>query len=90
MASLLSVCSKLEDHAYDEVVYVPPVVRNAYVSSLVDVDALLAAGTQLLRLKLPRCSNLTNLAPLEALVKLQSLKMTGCEGVSDLAPLTAC
>jgi hypothetical protein len=47
----------------------------------------LAAGTQLLRLSLPSCSSLTNLAPLAAMVYLQSLSMAACSAVSDLAPL---
>ncbi|KAG1667848.1 hypothetical protein FOA52_011036 [Chlamydomonas sp. UWO 241] len=87
MASLLSACSKLEDltlHAYDEAVptYMPP------VSNLVHVDAL-AAGIQLLHLRLPCCSSLLNLAPLRGLVNLQSLDISQCRKVSDLAPLGA-
>jgi hypothetical protein len=86
MASLLSACSKLEDltlHAYDKAAWTPP------VSSLVDVDALLAAGPQLLHLRLPSCTSLTNLAPLRGLVNLQSLDMSWCTKVSDLVSLAA-
>jgi internalin A len=91
LASLLSACSKLEDLtlcAYDEA-YVGTYMWQPPVSSLVDVDALLAAGPQLLHLKLPSCSNLTNLAPLRGLVNLQSLDISSCEKVSDLTPLGA-
>jgi hypothetical protein len=85
MATLLSACSKLVDlalHAYDEGQYMVP------VSSLVDVDALLSVGTQLLHLKLPGCTSLTNLAPLRGLVNLQSLDIRSYK-VSDLTPLGA-
>jgi hypothetical protein len=87
MASLLSACSKLEDlalHAYDGAV--PAYMQRAL--SLVDVDALMAAGPQLLHLRLPWCFSLTDLAPLRGLLNLQSLDIKLC-GVSDLAPLGA-
>jgi hypothetical protein len=56
-------------------------------SKLGDITVL-AAGTQLLRLKLPK-GPLTNLAPLAAMANLQSLDMSWCCRVSDLAPLAA-
>ncbi|KAG1675056.1 hypothetical protein FOA52_002715 [Chlamydomonas sp. UWO 241] len=87
MASLLAACSKLEDlelHAQDELA--PAHIDR--VSLLVGVDAL-AAGTQLLSLRLPMCTSLTNLAPLGALVNLQCLNIGDCYQVSDLGLLEA-
>jgi hypothetical protein len=85
MASLLSACSKLEDlalHAYNKEECRLPVSR------LLDLSALLAAGSQLLHLRLPNCHSLTNLAPLRGLVNLHSLNIRSCK-MSDLAPLGA-
>jgi hypothetical protein len=69
MAGMLSACSKLEDVGMRSSV--------GSTSGLVDISAL-AAGTQLLSLKLPWCFHLTNVAPLAALVNLESLDMSGC------------
>ncbi|KAG1656119.1 hypothetical protein FOA52_007818 [Chlamydomonas sp. UWO 241] len=86
MASLLSVCSKLEDLTLDVHDESKPVYMQQ-VSSLSDVDALAAAGPLLLSLQLPSCSSLANLEPLRALGNLQSLDISHCIKVSDLAPL---
>jgi hypothetical protein len=61
-----------------------PVERERPWLSLVDIAAL-AAGTQLLRLKLHRCHHLTNFAAL-ATLNLQTLDVSWCTAVSDLAP----
>jgi hypothetical protein len=83
MAGVLSACSKLGDleiRAHDE-------AGQGYASIIVDIDVLLAAGTQLLRLHLPLCTRLASLAALSEMVNLQSLDMTSCRSMSDLAPL---
>jgi hypothetical protein len=88
MAGLLAACSKLEDLAMRAFHEADPGGGQS-LSSIVSMDAL-AVGTQLLSLKLPRCSSrLTSLAALGALVNLQSLDMSWCSLVSDLAPLAA-
>jgi Leucine-rich repeat (LRR) protein len=90
MAGLLSACSRLENlamRAYDES---GPMGSVAWQPShLMDIDALLAAGTQLLSLQLPCCSRLPNLSPLASMVNLQTLNISGCDAVSDLASLSA-
>jgi hypothetical protein len=57
-------------------------------SSIVNVDAL-AAGTQLLSLKLPFCTRLTSLTALRGMVNLHSLNIDSCSSVSDLTPLAS-
>ncbi|KAG1655768.1 hypothetical protein FOA52_008475 [Chlamydomonas sp. UWO 241] len=96
MASLLAACSKLQDLAilvrYSHAAKLPQTVEGfSFVrggtSNLADVSAL-ATGTQLLSLRLPSCSNMTNLAPLRALLSLRGLDMSDCEA-SDVVPLGA-
>jgi hypothetical protein len=96
MDSLLSAASKLEDltlNAYEEVMGGSSGRFELRESSLVDVDAFLAAGTQLLHLRLPHLRRLRSLTPLRALVNLQSLDISVTisefSSVSDLAPLAA-
>jgi hypothetical protein len=92
MAGLLSACSNLEAgdlavRAFDEAR--PGTSGGGRTrSSIANVDAL-AAGTQLLSLRLPWCSRLTSLAAIGEMVNLQSLDMRECRAVSDLAPFAA-
>jgi hypothetical protein len=48
---------------------------------------LLAAATKLARLRLSKCENLVDLAPLAGLVALEELTLSGCPMLADLAPL---
>jgi hypothetical protein len=71
---VLSACSKLEElaiRAFDEA----DPGSGESLSRIANVDAL-AAGTQLLSLKLPRCNLLTSLAAIGGMMKLQSLNMS--------------
>ncbi|KAG1673938.1 hypothetical protein FOA52_015693 [Chlamydomonas sp. UWO 241] len=90
MAGVLSACSKLEDlemRAFDEArPGTSGSVRSEGLSKIANMDAL-AAGTQLRRLQLPWCLNLTTLLPLGALMNLQGLNISSCRAVFNLAPL---
>ncbi|KAG1670358.1 hypothetical protein FOA52_000118 [Chlamydomonas sp. UWO 241] len=71
MAVVLSACSKLEGLAIRDYDDSMPAAVPRY-SSIVDIGAL-AAGTQLLSVKLPWCRALRNLQSLAAMANLQSL-----------------